>query len=321
VSERPVLVTGAAGFVGGHLLARLARGQAPIVGWHRPGGRQRPRALEWSGADSAVNVTWQAVDVRDADAVRGAMAAIQPVAVYHCAGAAHLGHSWASTRQTLEANALTTHFILHAVAIAAPGARVLLPGSATVYRASESALAEDAPVAPSSPYAVSKLAQEMIGRHAAAEGAHVVLPRAFNHTGPGQDPTFAASSFARQIAQIERGAAEPVIAVGNLEARREVMDVRDTVDAYVLLAQRGPSGRIYNVSTGQAVPVREVLDRLLALSSRRIEVRVDPSRLRPHDVPLLQGDATRLQAELGWRPAHTIDDTLERLLQYWRETS
>jgi GDP-4-dehydro-6-deoxy-D-mannose reductase len=194
---------------------------------------------------------------------------------------------------------------------------VLVPSSALVYRSSDRALTESDPLAPASPYGVSKLAQEMLA--ARTNGAlAVAIARPFNHFGPRQDPFFAASGFARRIADIERGRWAPEISVGNLDARRDLTDVRDTVRAYRSILERGVPGRPYNVCTGHAIPIRELLDRLLARARVPIEVKTDPARLRPNDTPLLLGDPTRLRDELGWTPAIPLDQTLDDLLAYWR---
>ena len=150
------------------------------------------------------------------------------------------------------------------------------------------------------------------------DGLHVTIARAFNHMGPRQDPFFAASGFARRIADIEAGRWEPEIAVGNLDARRDLTDVRDTIRAYRLILERGTPGRPYNVCSGRAITIRELLDRLLARARVPIRVRVDPARLRPNDVPLLLGDPTRIQTELGWQPEIPLDRTLDDLLDDWR---
>jgi GDP-4-dehydro-6-deoxy-D-mannose reductase len=179
-------------------------------------------------------------------------------------------------------------------------------------------LQEDDPLVPNSPYALSKLAQEMEGTRAIEDGLHVTIARAFNHMGPRQDPFFAASGFARRIADIEAGRWEPEIAVGNLDARRDLTDVRDTVRAYRLIVEQGATGRPYNVCSGRAITIRDLLDRLLARARVPIRVRIDPTRLRPNDVPLLLGDPTRIQTELGWLPEIPLDRTLDDLLDDWR---
>jgi GDP-4-dehydro-6-deoxy-D-mannose reductase len=163
---------------------------------------------------------------------------------------------------------------------------------------------------------VSKLAQEMT---AASSALPVLLARPFNHAGPRQSPQFVTSSFARQIADIECGRAEPVIHVGNLDAQRDITDARDTVRAYEALTACGKPGRPYNICSGRAYSVRELLDRLLALSRVHVRVEVQPSRLRPSDNPVIVGSHARLTADTGWRPEIPIEQTLEDLLTYWRQ--
>ena len=243
------------------------------------------------------------LDLLDADAVRRAVDEARPALVYHLAGIAHVGGSWDRTYQTLEVNVLGTHHLLGALAACEPQPRVLVTGSALVYTDHDRAIAESDAIGPGSPYGLSKLAQEMTGAHAAAElGLPVLLTRPFNHIGPRQDPSFFTASVARQIARIERGLSEPVLAVGNLEGRRDLTDVRDTVRAYRAIAERGTSGRVYNVCAGQAYRIGDILDVLLGLSRVTIEVRRDPARYRPHDSPLVLGDRSRLTDELGWAP-------------------
>jgi GDP-4-dehydro-6-deoxy-D-mannose reductase len=187
-----------------------------------------------------------------------------------------------------------------------------------VYREAEAPLDESSPLAPQSPYAVSKLAQESLGRHAARERQHVVVTRSFNHIGARQAPSFAAASFARQIALAESGRARPVLRVGNLAPRRDLMDVRDTVRAYVALVEHGVPGIVYNVCSGRAIAIAELVDGLVARARTRIEVTVDPSLYRPHDAPLVLGDAARLASDTGWAPQVPLERTLDDLLAYWR---
>jgi GDP-4-dehydro-6-deoxy-D-mannose reductase len=302
------LVTGAAGFAGSHLLDLLAHDGAGIVAWHRPGGAP-PREVR--------GARWEAVDLHDRDAVDTAIARTRPSAVYHCAGAAHVGRSWESTESTFATNVRGTHHLLLALEHAAASARVLIPSSALVYASVDEALTEDHPLVPDSPYGLSKLAQEMLGSRTNGPLA-VTIARAFNHFGPRQDPYFVASGFARRIADIEHGRWEPQISVGNLDARRDLTDVRDTVRAYRLILERGQPGRPYNVCSGRAITIRELLDRLIARARVPVEVRVDPARYRPNDTPLLLGDPSRLRDELGWTAEIPIEQTLDDLLEYWR---
>jgi GDP-4-dehydro-6-deoxy-D-mannose reductase len=303
-----ILVTGAAGFAGSHLIDLLARSGARVLGWHRPGGSP-PR--DGSAA------RWEAVDLLDPAQVEAAIARARPSAVYHCAGAAHVGRAWDATTPTFAINVLGTHHVLQAIERAGVDARVLVPSSALVYASASDALTEEHPLLPSSPYGLSKLAQEMLG--AKTNGTLAVsIARPFNHFGPRQDPQFVASGFARRIADIEQGRWAPEISVGNLEARRDLTDVRDTVRAYQMILERGQPGRPYNICSGRAISIRELLDRLIARARVPVEVKVDPARYRPNDTPLLLGNPARLRDELGWTAEIPIEQTLDDLLEYWR---
>ena len=303
------LVTGAAGFAGSHLVDLLARDGVDIVAWHRPGGTA-PRTTP--------GTTCVAVDLLDRAAVRAAIARTRPSMVYHCAGAAHVGRSWDGTENTFAVNVLCTHHLLDALDREDVSARVMVPTSALVYSNSNEAISEDHPLVPSSPYGLSKLAQELLATRATGR-VTVTITRPFNHIGPRQDPFFAASGFARRIADIEKGRWEPEISVGNLDARRDLTDVRDTVRAYRLVLEQGRPGRPYNVCTGRPTTIRHLLDLLLARARVPVTVKVDPARYRPNDVPVLLGDPSRLRDELGWTPAIPLDRTLDDLLDYWRQ--
>ena len=308
-------MTGAAGFVGSHLLDALAEHRVSVVAWHKPG-----MSIDAARARGGPAAQWRAVDILDTGAVTDAMADTRPAVVFHCAGAAHVGDSWDKTHDTFAVNVRGTHRLLEAIRHCGLTPRILIPGSALVYRQSSEALTEDAPIGPASPYAVSKLAQEQLGvRFVSEDNQAVMLTRSFNSIGPRQSPFFAASSFARWIAAIEAGQAEPTIYVGNLDAQRDLTDVRDTVRAYCDLVARGTPGRIYNVCSGRAYPIRDVLDGLLALAQVHVEVQIHRSRLRPNDNPVLLGDAARARTELGWEPRVPLDRTLRDLLDYWRQ--
>jgi GDP-4-dehydro-6-deoxy-D-mannose reductase len=304
---RPTLVTGAAGFAGSHLVDLLAGDGLELVGWYRPGGHVPVGSA----------ATWQPVDLLDREAVSRALIAVRPAAVYHCAGAAHVGRSWQSIAPTFAVNVRGTHHLVEGLREHRIDARLLITGSAMVYAPSDGPIDEEAPIRPSSPYALSKLAQEMTGRRNPG-GPDASIARAFNHFGPRQDPFFVASGFARRIADIERGRWAPEIAVGNLDARRDLTDVRDTVRAYRAILERGVAGRAYNVCSGSALAIRELLDALLARARVPIEVKVDPARYRPNDLPLLLGNPTRIRSELGWKPEIPLERTIEDLLEYWR---
>ena len=308
----PPLVTGATGFAGSHLVEHLLHSQlereAVVAAWAHPHG------APVIARDP--NIAWNAVDLLDREAVRDAIAALRPSVVYHCAGAADVGTSWVDPVTPLKVNALGTHHLLDAVQLAGSNTAVVLAGSATVYRASPEGITEESPIAPSSPYGVSKLAQEMLAGRVTS--FPVFLARPFNHAGPRQSPAFVTSSFARQIAEIEAGMETPVLRVGNLDARRDITDVRDTVRAYRMLAASGRPGRPYNICSGRAYRIGDLLEILLARALAPIRVASDPARLRPSDNPVLLGDPSRVWTEVGWQATIPIEDTLKDLLDYWR---
>jgi GDP-4-dehydro-6-deoxy-D-mannose reductase len=310
-----VLITGAAGFAGSHLVELLARGDAMVWALHRPGGRAIP-SLTLEDPDTVV---WRAVDLLDREALAAVVREANPSVIYHCGGAAHVGESWRRVTTTLEANIIGTHNVLEAMRGHGLDVPIVIPGSATVYRPADRALTEEDPVGPQNPYAISKLAQEMLGIGAVSEdGMQVMLPRAFNHIGPRQDDSYVASALAHQLARIEAGLEPPVVAVGNLDARRDITDVRDMVRAYVALAEKGTPGRIYNVCRGDACAVRELLDALLAEARVPVTVTVDRSRLRPNDTPLVLGNPQRIRHDTGWAATIPLQKTIGDLLAYWR---
>lgn len=304
------LVTGATGFAGSHLIDHLVERGAAVAAWAHPGGRRVPKS-----ADS--RVSWDAVDLLDADAVVDALSRLRPATIYHCAGSPHVAGSWAEPGRALQINVMGTHHLLEALERIGHVCPVLVTGSALVYTPSASPLAEEHPLGPTNPYGVSKLAQEM--RAMRARGTPVFVTRSFNHAGPRQSPDFVTSSFAKQIAEIEAGVCEPVLRVGNLEARRDITDVRDMVRAYGLIVERGRSGRPYNVCSGQAYRIADLLDTLVRMAATNVRVIHDPARMRPSDNPLLVGDRSRVSAETGWQPEIPIDRTLADLLDYWRK--
>ena len=316
------LITGAAGFAGSHLIDLLVREQVEepveIVAWRRPRLEKRPAQL-FSTPATWKRVTWEEVDVLDRAAVGAAIARIRPAKVYHCAGAAHVGRAWDRIESTFAINVRGTHHLLDALAKASVEARVLIPSSALVYTPADRPLTEDDPIAPSSPYGLSKLAQEMLARHA-DRGLTVTVARAFNHVGPRQDPWFAASGFARRIADIEKGLWAPEISVGNLEARRDLTDVRDTVRAYRLILEHAGPAEAFNVCSGCAIPIRKVLEMLIARAHVPVRTRIEPARYRPNDAPLLLGDPRRIRERFGWSPEIPLDRTLDDLLEFWRNT-
>jgi GDP-4-dehydro-6-deoxy-D-mannose reductase len=303
------LVTGATGFAGSHLLDSL-NARETVVAWYRPGGRQ---------PTEDGRLSWQGVDLTDRDSVLAAISELRPTRIFHVAGAPNVATSWSSAVSHLAVNALGTHHVLEAVRVTGEPCRVLVVSSGQIYRSSDDPIDEDAPLAPSNPYGLSKLAQDQLALSVARdERLDVVVARPFNHIGPGQQPGFAVSSFARQIARIERGLEPPTIRVGNLEARRDITDVRDVVHAYGRIMGSGLPGRAYNVCSGRSWRIRDLLHELLSLSSASIDVEIEPERFRPNDVPIVQGDGSRIRSEIGWTPAIRVEQTLSDTLEWWR---
>ena len=263
----------------------------------------------------------QAVDITDGPAVAAVLAEVAPDAVYHLAGWADVGASWADPVAVLRVNAEGTLHVLRACT-AAGVARVLAVASADVYGVvteDELPLTENSPLRPTSPYAASKVAADALAQQAfLGHGLGVVRVRPFNHLGPGQSEQFVAPALAARIARAERDGTD-TIPVGNLSARRDVTDVRDVVRAYRLLVERGRPGEVYNLCTGRDLAIQTLADLLVGLARRPIELEADAALLRPVDLPVLRGDASKLRAATGWEPSIPIEQTVADLLDDMRQ--
>jgi GDP-4-dehydro-6-deoxy-D-mannose reductase len=293
------LVTGAAGFVGRHLVA----------------------GLRAAGDDVHETDRHLGLDILDPAGLNELFGATRPEVVYHLAGQADVGGSWSSPVETFRINAEGTMNVLLA-AVRAEVGRVVAVSSADVYGQvpeTELPIGEDRPLRPVSPYGASKAAADLVALQAhLGHGLGVIRARPFNHLGPGQSDRFVASAVASRIARNEVEG-ESDVPVGNLSARRDFTDVRDVVRAYRLLAEHGVPGEAYNVCRGRDVAVQEVADRLIALAERPMALVTDPDLLRPVDTPVLRGDCTRLRDATGWSPEITLDQTLADVLDDWRK--
>jgi GDP-4-dehydro-6-deoxy-D-mannose reductase len=312
-----LLVTGASGFVGGHLVDYLRA--------HHPGVRLFGLERSHGAAPQELppGIFPLPADLDDRASVEAALEEAQPDAVVHLAGQSSVQSSWTDPGSTLRTNVMGVVHLLEGLRRRGRPARVLVVGSADEYgpvAPAELPLREDRPLRPASPYAVSKAAQGLLAlQYADAGGLSVVVTRTFPHTGPRRGEAFAESSFARQIADAEAGRRPPLLKVGNLEAVRDFTDVRDVVRAYWGLLEQGASGQVYNVCRGTGVRIADVLAQLTALSSLEMEVQVDPDRLRPVEVPALVGDPARIRAATGWEARIPLATTLADLLDDWRQ--
>lgn len=310
---RRVLITGADGFVASHLIRELAESAgASITGI---GLREIP-------PDVASLMEYLVLDLTDYEAVKELLADRRPDEIFHLAALPSVAASWDDPWSTYRVNVLAQVNLMEALRRLGMEASVHIACSSEEYgkvKAGEMPLGEETPLRPCSHYAVSKVAQETLGlMYHEAFGWRIMVTRGFNQAGPGQSSDFVVSSFACQIAEIEAGRREPVIMVGNLEPRRDFIDVRDTVRAYRIIMESGRGGASYNVCSGTAVAVSEILDMMLEMSEARIRVEPDPGRQRPSDIPLLLGDNTLLMEETGWAPEIPLRRTLQDTIDYWR---
>ncbi len=328
-----ILVTGATGFAGGWLAEALAargggRGEvaSPLEGEATSPllfglCRRAARPDEW--ACLAPHVRLYGCDLCDRGAVESVLRDIQPQQIYHLAGYAQVGRSFDEPDAAWSGNLTATRSLYEAASRWGGRPRVLFVGTGLVYgdpAAPDESQDESCLLRPNSPYAASKAAADLLSYQTAVmkDGLEIVRARPFNHIGPRQSPQFAVANFARQAAAIERGESPPVLETGNLESRRDLTDVRDTVAAYVLLMHKGRPGEAYNVGSGQNVSMQTVLDRLLALAGLKVEVRRRPELMRAVDQAVARVDASRLRRETGWIPKYTLDQTLSDTLEYWR---
>ncbi|NIM58968.1 MAG: NAD-dependent epimerase/dehydratase family protein [Candidatus Aminicenantes bacterium] len=310
-----VFISGATGFVGHHLIDLLSSSECEISGTFFP---DEPGIEDGCGGKDI-----SCVDIRSEEKVFETIKKTQPNWIFHLAAVSNVRHSWEKRTDTLETNIMGTFYLFEAARKFAPKVRILFISSSDVYGIlvpTEKALKEEDSFHVVNPYAFTKVSGEILSKfYAEVENLDIIIARSFSHTGPGQSPDFVCSDWALQIARIEKGLAKPVIEVGNLNGKRDFTDVRDIVKAYVLLLEKGRRGEVYNVCSGKAAALREILDLLLSFSSQKIEVQVDSSKLRKADIPLLLGDNQKLKKETSWEPEISLKQSLSDLLEYWRK--
>lgn len=308
------LIIGGAGFVGNYLARHLKED------------------LKWSVAvtkmahekfESTEGVEIYDLDILDKDQIKTVIGKIRPDYIFHLAAQSSVAVSWKNPSLTINVNIIGSVNVLDAIReMGDIRPKILLIGSGEEYghvKPEESPIIEDNVLRPGNIYAATKACQNMIGKiYSDAYDMDIMMVRAFNHIGPNQAPAFVVADFCKQIAEIEKGEKDPVIYTGNLSAKRDFTDVRDVVRAYGILVQKGEPGETYNVGSGKAVEIQYILDALIAMSKVKIEAKIDPEKLRPVDVKIIEADTTKINEKTGWQPEITLEKTLAETLDYWR---
>lgn len=301
------LITGYSGFVGKYLATELRNNGYDVTG------------TDISGEDVEI------ADLLDTDSLFSMLKRCEPDVIFHLAGQAAVGLSWQIPRKTFDINVGGTINLLDSVRQLEKKPRILIVGSSDQYgivKPEDCPIRETLGMNPQSPYAISKMAQEKTAVVLAqAYGIDIVLTRSFNHIGPGQKKGFVIADFCAEIAAIESGRKDPVMHVGNLSAKRDFTDVRDVVQAYRLLIEKGQAGQVYNIGSGSPISIQEILEKLLSLSKSSIQVDVDASKLRALDVPIVSCCYEKLHRDTGWSPTYIIADTLRDVLYYFRSVA
>lgn len=307
------LIIGAAGFVGSYLIEHLSN----AYDWEIHATKLEHENLEVSNAHV------HNLNIMNAHEMDALLKAVMPDYIFHLAAQSSVALSWKNPSLTVDINIKGTLNLLDGIrSIPDYNPKVLLIGSGEEYGyilPDETPVHEDVPVRPGNIYAATKACQNMLGSiYSRAYKMDLIMVRAFNHIGPNQAPLFVASDFCKQVAEIEAGLKSPVLNVGNLSALRDFTDVRDVVRAYGLLIQHGRSGETYNIGSGHAIPIQSLLDIILSLSTTSIKVELDPARLRPSDIPVIEADIKKLQEIISWKPEIRLEQTLLETLNYWR---
>ncbi len=314
---KKALITGITGFAGSHLAELLLKEGFEVYGTTRPRSKT-------DNIDSIHHqLKLRDADILDSHSLYSIFVDVKPDYIFHLAAQSFVQTSWASPANTMEMNVVGSVHLFEAIRRAQISPVIQIACSSEEYglvHPDEIPIKEENPLRPQSPYAVSKVAMDYLGyQYFSSYQMKIVRTRGFNHTGPRRGEVFVTSNFARQIAEIEKGKKEPVIEVGNLEAKRDWTDVRDMVKAYLLAVEKGVPGEVYNICSEKAVRVGDMLDMLLKLSKVKVKVQEDSARLRPSDVEILLGDCSKFRKATGWKPEIPFAKTMEDLLNYWRE--
>jgi len=314
-----VLITGITGFAGSHLAEYILNAHKDV----EVSGIVRWRSRMENVRHILGRVRLHEADLKDIVSLKKALADSRPDRVFHLAAQSFVPSSWRLPAETFAINAIGQVNLFEAILDLKLDPRIQIAGSSEEYghvRPDEVPMKETNPLRPLSPYAVSKVAQDLLAyQYFMSYGLKTVRTRGFNHTGPRRGDVFVTSNFARQIAEIEKGKKPPVIHVGNLEAKRDFTDVRDIVRAYWLACEKGECGEVYNIGSGRTMAMKDMLAILLSLSKVKVKVRVDPARLRPSDVPILYSDCSKFVSLTKWKPRIPLEETFKDLLDYWRE--
>mgnify|MGYP001070808823 CR=1 FL=1 len=314
-----VLITGITGFAGSHLADYILTNHPDVKIY----GLVRWRSRMENILHIQDKIELSEADLKDIVSLRNCLEEIKPDRVFHLAAQSFVPTSWKCPAETFAINAIGQINLFEAILSLKLNPKIQVAGSSEEYGqvfSDEIPMKETNPLRPLSPYAVSKVAQDLLAfQYFKSYGLRTVRTRGFNHTGPRRGEVFVTSSFAKQIAEIEKKKRDPVIRVGNLEAKRDFTDVRDIARAYWLSLEKGEEGEVYNIGTGKAYAMREILDNLLSLSRVKVKTEIDPKRLRPSDVPVLLSDSTKFRRLTGWKPEIPLKQTLTDLLNYWRE--
>lgn len=314
-----VLITGITGFAGSHLADYILANHPDVEVF----GTIRWRSRRENIQHIEEKIGLCEADLKDVTSLNKCLDEIRPDRIFHLAAQSFVPTSWKCPSETFTINAVGQINLFEAILSLKLTPNIHVAGSSEEYglvQPEELPMKETNALRPLSPYAVSKVAQDLLAwQYFKSYGLRTVRTRGFNHTGPRRGEVFICSNFAKQIAEIEKGKKEPVIHVGNLEAKRDFSDVRDIVRAYWLCLEKGEEGEVYNIGKGKAYSMQEVLDMLLSMSKVNVKVQVDPQRLRPSDVPILISDSTKFRKLTGWKPEIPFRDSLHDLLDYWRE--